>query len=145
MLRLTVSGLSIALCWALLSAFWSHQAAAEGAMAIGVTGNIAKDGYSLGIAVNQATEAIAREKALQWCRTHGGARTRDRCKIFAAFHDQCAAEAEDPAAGTPGAGWAVAKDEAAAKKMAMANCVATAGKDRASFCKVVNFACDGKH
>ena len=35
-------------------------------MEIGIAGDIAKDGYALGIAVNQATEAIAREKALQW-------------------------------------------------------------------------------
>ncbi len=145
MLRLSVSGLSIGLCWALLFAPWPHRAAAEGAMAIGITGNIAKDGYALGMSVNNATAAIAREKALDWCRTHGSQVSRVKCKIFAAFHDQCAAEAQDPKPGTPGAGWAVAKDEAAAKKMAMANCIATAGKDRAGFCKVVSFKCDGKH
>ena len=131
-----------ALYCALFVAAWSHGAAAEGAMALGVTGNITKDGYAIGINVNSDSEAKARNAALDYCKSHGSDVARAKCEIFATFRDQCAAEAEDPQAGTPGAGWAIAADKAAAEKMAMMNCLATAG-DRGSFCKVVTSVCDG--
>ena len=112
-------------------------------MALGVTGNITKDGYAIGINVNSGSETQARGAALDYCKSHGSDVARAKCEIFATFHDQCAAEAEDPQPGTPGAGWAIAADKAAAEKMAMTNCLATAG-DRGSFCKVVTSVCDGK-
>ena len=133
---------STAVCCALIVAAWSQGAAAEGAMAIGVTGNITKDGYAIGINVNSGSEAEARDAALKYCKSHGSDVARAKCEIFATFRDQCAAEAEDPQPGTPGAGWAIAADKAAAEKMAMMNCLATAG-DRGSFCKVVTSVCDG--
>jgi hypothetical protein len=131
-----------AVCCAILVAAWSHGAAAEGAMALGVTGNITKDGYAIGINVNSGGAAEARDAALKYCQSHGSDVARAKCEIFATFRDQCAAEAEDPQAGTPGAGWAIAADKSAAEKMAMMNCLATAG-DRGSFCKVVTSVCDG--
>jgi Domain of unknown function (DUF4189) len=130
-------------CCAFFIAAWPHGAAAEGAMALGVTGNITKDGYAIGINVNSGSETQARGAALDYCKSHGSDVARAKCEIFATFHDQCAAEAEDPQPGTPGAGWAIAADKAAAEKMAMTNCLATAG-DRGSFCKVVTSVCDGK-
>jgi Domain of unknown function (DUF4189) len=129
-------------CAILVVAAWSHGAAAEGAMALGVTGNITKDGYAIGINVNSSSEAEARDAALKYCQSHGSDVARAKCEIFATFRDQCAVEAEDPQAGTPGAGWAIAADKSAAEKMAMMNCLATAG-DRGSFCKVVTSVCDG--
>jgi hypothetical protein len=132
-----------ALCCVLFAAAWSHGAAAEGALALGVTGNITKDGYAIGININAGSEAEARDAALKYCQSHGSDVARAKCEIFATFRDQCAAEAEDPKPGTPGAGWAIAADKAAAEKMAMTNCLATAG-DRGSFCKVVTSVCDGK-
>jgi hypothetical protein len=137
--RSTVVSLTAVFCFV---AAWSQGAAAEGAMALGVTGNVAKDGYAIGINVNNGNEAEARDAALKYCQTHGSDVARAKCGIFATFHDQCAAEAEDPKAGTPGAGWAIAATKAVAEKMAMTNCVATAG-DRGSFCKVVTSVCDG--
>jgi hypothetical protein len=133
---------STAVCCALFVASWSQGAAAEGAMAIGVTGNITKDGYAIGINVNSSSAAEASESAMKYCRSHGSDVARAKCEIFATFHDQCAVEAEDPQPGTPGAGWAIAADKAVAEKMAMINCLATAG-DRGSFCKVVTSVCDG--
>jgi hypothetical protein len=132
-----------AVCCALFVAAWSDGAAAEGAMALGVTGNVTKDGYAIGININSASEAEARDAALKYCKSHGSDVARAKCEIFATFRDQCAAEAEDPQPGTPGAGWAIAADKAVAEKMAMTNCLATAG-DRGSFCKVVTSVCDGK-
>jgi hypothetical protein len=138
--RSTVVSLTAVFC---LVAAWSHGAAAEGAMALGVTGNVAKDGYAIGIDINSGSEAEARDAALKYCQTHGSTVARAKCEIFATFRNQCAAEAEDSKAGTPGAGWAIAADKAAAEKMAMMNCRATAG-NRGSFCKVVSSVCDGK-
>ena len=132
-----------AICCAFSVAAWPHDAAAEGAMALGVTGNITKDGYAIGININSGSEAEARDAALKYCKSHGSDVARAKCEIFATFRDQCAAEAEDPQPGTPGAGWAIAADKSAAEKMAMTNCLATAG-DRGSFCKVVTSICDGK-
>jgi hypothetical protein len=132
-----------AVCCALFVVAWTHGVAAEGAVALGVTGNIAKDGYAIGINVNSSSQTEARDAALKYCQSHGGDAARAKCEIFATFRDQCAAEAEDPKAGTPGAGWAIAADKAVAEKMAMTNCLATAG-DRGSFCKVVTSVCDGK-
>ena len=103
---------STAVCCALIVAAWSQGAGAEGAMAIGVTGNITKDGYAIGININSSSEAEARDAAMKYCRSHGSDVARAKCEIFATFHDQCAAEAEDPQPGTPGAGWAVAADKA---------------------------------
>ncbi len=134
---------STAIWCAMFVAACSQGAAAEGAMAIGVTGNITKDGYAIGININSSSEAEARDAAMKYCRSHGSDVARAKCEIFATFRDQCAAEAEDPQPGTPGAGWAIAADKAAAEKMAMINCLATAG-DRGSFCKVVTSICDGK-
>ena len=131
-----------AACCAFFIAVWPQGAAAEGAMALGVTGNITKDGYAIGININSSSEAEARDAALKYCKSHGSDVARAKCEIFATFRDQCAAEAEDPQAGTPGAGWAIAADKSVAEKMAMMNCLATAG-DRGSFCKVVTSVCDG--
>jgi hypothetical protein len=131
-----------AYCCALFVAAWPHGAGAEGAVAIGMTGNITKDGYAIGININSSSEAEARDAALKYCRSHGSDVARAKCEIVGTFRDQCAAEAEDPKPGTPGAGWAIAADKAAAEKMAMTNCLATAG-DRGSFCKVVTSLCDG--
>lgn len=133
----------MAICFGLAGAAWANGAAAEGAIALGVTGNITKDGYSIGINVNSASEALARDGAMKYCSSHGGNLARAKCEIFATFHNQCAAEAEDPQPGTPGAGWAIGPDKATAERMATMNCRATAG-DRGSFCKVVTSTCDGK-
>jgi Domain of unknown function (DUF4189) len=133
----------LAIGCALGVAAWPGRAAAEGAIALGVTGNITKDGYAIGININSSNEAEAREGAMKYCTTHGSNVARAKCEIFATFRNQCAAEAEDPQPGTPGAGWALGPDKASAEKMAMMNCLATAG-DRGNFCKVVTSVCDGK-
>ncbi len=127
-----------------LTALCPHIAWAEGALAVGISGNIAKDGYSIGIAVDRPSNAKAREGALDWCRHHGSAKTSANCKIISTFHHHCAAEANDPKPGTPGAGWAVALDKTTAGEMAMANCLATAGRDRQQFCKVLHTLCDSE-
>ena len=102
-----------------------------------------KDGYSIGIAVNAGTEAVAQKGALAWCRNNGSPQTRAQCKIVESFHNQCVAEANDPAPGTPGAGWGVGPDKKAAEAKAMDMCLVTAGETRRLFCKVAQLLCDG--
>jgi Domain of unknown function (DUF4189) len=117
-------------------------AAAEGALALGITGDVAKDGYSIGINVNSKTGQEARDSALNWCKTHGAKQTEEKCQIVTTFRNQCVAEAQDPKPGTPGAGWALAPDKDTAEKLAMTTCLATAGKTRLDACKVVSSICD---
>ena len=142
MFKFTNANAVVVTCCAILIMAWGHRAMAEGALALGTSGDIAKDGYSIGITWNYATTERAREQALEWCRTHGSPRTRASCKFVIDIHRQCAAEATDPEPGTPGAGWAIAPDKQSAETMAMANCMATAGQGRGQFCKVANSICD---
>ena len=125
-----------------LTALSPRSAWAEGAIALGITGDITADGYSIGINVNSATAQEARDAALDWCRNHGSTVTTAKCQVLISFHHQCAAEAQDPKPGTPGAGWAIAPDKDTAEKMAMTICFATAGKDRVGECKIVSSVCD---
>ena len=120
----------------------SAPASATGALAFGSTGDVAKDGYSIGINSNSANEEDARKGAMGWCTSHGPKQTQAQYEILVVFHSQCAAEAQDPKPGTPGFGFAVADTEEDAKKMAMAVCLASAGKGRRDFCKVVTTLCD---
>ncbi len=144
MYRLLTLAFLMAVCLVQLFAPWPRHAAAEGALAVGITGDVAKDGYSIGIAYNIKTEEEARQGALDHCRKTGSPATKPKCAIVATFHLQCAAEAEDPQAGTPGAGWGIGPDKDAAEKIAMSNCAATAGTGREKFCKVVTSKCDGQ-
>ncbi len=122
----------------------AQAAAAAGALAFGSTGDVAKDGYSIGIAYDHDSEEEAKKQAMDWCTSHGSKQTEDRCQIVVTFHKQCVAEAQDPDPGTPGFGWGVAPSEEAAKIAALTNCYATAGKARHDFCKMVNSMCDSK-
>ena len=144
MLGRTASIFLFALCCASAGVTSTQPAAAAGAMAVGITGDIAKDGYSIGIATDSGTEQQAKDAALGHCKTHGGPLSESKCEIIVTFTNMCAAEAEDPQPGTPGAGWAVGIDKATAEKMAMTTCLATAGKSRMQYCKVATSVCDGK-
>jgi len=125
-----------------LAALSPQSGWAEGALALGITGDVAKDGYSIGINVNSASAQGARDSALNWCKSHGAKNTSEKCQIVTTFHHQCAAEAQDPKPGTPGAGWAISPDKDTAEKMAMTSCFATAGTARVGECKIVASVCD---
>jgi hypothetical protein len=120
-------------------------AVAEGALAIGLPSDVAKDGIALGWNTNSPTAAEARQKALAGCRDvkNSTDAARALCKIVGTFHDQCVAGAEDPDAGTPGVGWAVAADKNAAEQQALAMCQAKSPPARRAACKVMTSGCDG--
>ncbi len=115
---------------------------ATGAIAFGSTGDVAKDGYSIGINANSSSDEEVRNGAMNWCRSHGPKETQDKCEILLVYHNQCVAEAQDPKPGTPGFGFATADTEDAAKAVAMAICGATAGKSRRKFFEIVTTICD---
>ena len=122
-----------------------HPAFAEGALAIGLPNDVTKDGVAMGWNTNSPTAAEARQKALAACRdvkTSTDA-ARSLCKILGTFHDQCVAGAEDPDAGTPGVGWAVAADKKTAEQQALAMCQAKSPPARRAACKVMTSGCDG--
>lgn len=140
--KTTMVGAALLLAAAL---FPSHQVRADGAMAVGSTGDISKDGLAIGRSRNDPSPDVAERKALQACRDFKDApqRTRDRCRIIANYKNECAASALDPKAGTPGWGYAVARDSDTAGERAIAACKATAGEGREKFCRLDEMVCDG--
>jgi hypothetical protein len=118
---------------------------AEAAMAVGLPSDVAKGGVAIGRAWNYATKGEAEAEALKRCLAYldAPASTRALCKVTESFHDQCAAIAIDPKAGTPGIGWAIAADSKTAESQAMTKCLATAGASRRNFCVLLKTSCDG--
>ncbi|MBX9591009.1 MAG: DUF4189 domain-containing protein [Hyphomonadaceae bacterium] len=119
---------------------------ADAALAVGLPGDVAKQGVAMGYALNYASKQEAQAEALKRCREFRDApqATRDLCKIVENFRDRCVAIALDPDAGTTGLGWAVAKKQEQAEELAMDKCVDTAGKQRRDFCRITFTRCDKK-
>ena len=123
----------------------STRAAAEGALAIGTTGNIVADGVAIGGSVNNPSRGGAIAGALETCRSQPDVqKAAEHCRIVRMFTGKCYAAAFDPKSGTPGFGWGLGPDVAVAKRQAMSHCRASAGKDRAQFCQIQEniTACD---
>ena len=101
-------------------------------MAIGLPGDVAKEGVAIGWVINSDSERTAHERALRGCLDFkdAPATTRALCKVIKTFRGECVAIALDPEAGTPGVGWAVAVSMQAAETDALAACVSTAGAAR---------------
>jgi hypothetical protein len=124
----------------------SHRAAAEGALAVGLPKDVAKQGFAYAYSTGKTDTEVARKEALDTCRKpadNKSTQARDLCAVITTFNNQCVAVALDPATGTPGVGWAVAGDLASAQSGAITQCKATAGAKRQDFCKIDNSRCDG--
>jgi hypothetical protein len=119
-----------------------NPSGAAGALAVGSTGNVIRDGISIGDGYNYSTTQGAIERALTECRKIGGSASRANCMIVGTFEGQCTATALDPGRGTPGAGWSIAEDTQTAENRALANCQATAGVGRRGYCKITMSHCD---
>ena len=119
---------------------------ADAALAVGLPGDVAKQGLAMGYALNYPTREAAQAEALKRCREFKDApdATRSLCKIVENFRDRCVAVALDPDAGTTGLGWAVDKKQELAEEIALERCVDTAGKKRRDFCRVTLTRCDRK-
>jgi hypothetical protein len=119
-------------------------AVAAGALAVGSTARVDRDGIAVGTAINYDTLDEARAAALAQCRDYRPApKAANRCKVIATFKDQCYGVAFDPKAGTPGAGWAIALTQPMAEQRALDQCRTTAGKTRQRFCSIIEAKCDG--
>ena len=122
-------------------------AATAGALAVALPADVAKSGFSYGYSNNNADAAHAQAAALNACRTTKDASNdvnlRSLCKVVLNYSNQCIAVAMDPAAGTPGVGWAVANDLKSAERQALGQCQETAGPGRRAACVVDHSACDG--
>lgn len=118
-------------------------ARAEGAIALGLPSDVARDGVAVGWAV-RLPAGQASGVALQQCRTVTDAppATRELCRIVRIFTDGCIAVAIDPGDGTPGFGWAIAATKGEADAVAMRACQETAGADRRGFCQISASDCD---
>lgn len=116
---------------------------ADGALAIGLPSDVARDGVAFGWAV-RLPRADAERVALEQCRSAQGVpdSARSLCRIFESFTDACVAVALDPEDGTPGFGWAIAPTKSGAEAQAMGDCRRTAGAARQAFCAVSVSDCD---
>jgi hypothetical protein len=117
---------------------------ADGAIAVGSTGDVVKHGIAFGLVANEPKEKAA-ELALTRCRAFvkgSSVQATQQCKVVATFSRECFAVAYDPQPGTPGAGWGVGPDQKTANLKALAMCEETAGPARRRFCQVETGACD---
>ena len=125
----------------------SSQSRADGALAIGLPPDVVKGGFTYGYSNNNPDANHAEAKALDACRTTKDAandvKLRSLCKVIQDYSNQCVAVAMDPAAGTPGVGWAVANDLLSAERQALGKCMDTAGPGRRAACVVDHSSCDG--
>jgi hypothetical protein len=120
-----------------------QAALAEGAIAIGASGDFAKDGFAFGAAIDKSSADDAGQQALATCKKYEGApKMAAICKVVFHFSHECYALGFDPKAGTPGVGWAIAADKQTAEERALKNCQVTAGPDRRDFCKINQSFCD---
>jgi hypothetical protein len=124
---------------------WPKPSFAEGALAIGLPNDVAKEGIALGWNTNSPTTAEASQRALAGCHDvkNSTEAARSLCTIVSTFHDQCVAGAEDPEPGTPGVGWAVAADKKTAEQQALAMCQTKSPPNRRAACQVMTSVCDG--
>jgi hypothetical protein len=121
-------------------------AMADGAIAVGLPKDVAKQGVAIGTSWNYPNPEGANARALQECLSFMDAPpdTRKLCKVMQTFNRECVAVAIDPQAGTPGVGWAVAPAKSGAESSALQRCKNTAGAGRQQFCKITVTHCDGQ-
>ena len=140
--RMMIGATALAICLTV-----NGRCMAAGAVALGQPSDIAKDGVAIYTFVKAASVELAKEKAMAGCKTleQSSATSKALCKIVATFENQCVAEAIDPESGTPGFGWAMARNSKLAKEQALSNCRDTAGPTRQNACVVEARAlwCDG--
>jgi hypothetical protein len=123
---------------------------ADGALAIGLPADVARQGFAAGFKMNANDMEAARLAALASCHEAAGASAEAKklCTVVATFRDQCFAVAMDPADGTPGVGWAVAETSQLANQQALEQCRGSAGPKRRDYCEINprsldSHGCDG--
>ena len=140
--RMMIGATALAIC---LTA--NGRCMAAGAVALGQPSDIAKDGVAIYTFVGASSAELAKKNAMAGCKAleRSSSTSRALCKIVATFENQCVAESIDPESGTPGFGWAMARNSKLAKEQALSNCRETAGPTRQNACIVEarELWCDG--
>jgi hypothetical protein len=118
---------------------------ADGAVAIGVPKDVAKDGVAQGYSIRAATPEDARRTAMRYCgdESKSSKAAVALCRVVMVFKDQCVALVLDPKPGTPGYGWGIGVDKNDAEQVALAMCHSNAGEDRRAYCVSTASDCDG--
>lgn len=116
-----------------------------GSVAVGLPSDVAQGGFALGISYNYGSAGEADAQALNQCHSFMDApqSTRDLCRVYNNFHDQCFALAMDPEPGTYGVGYRIANSQDQADRGAMDDCIRTSTSERTTYCKVTYRICDG--
>ena len=145
--RLCTAGAFLVLSLFCGSALGPSLSMAAGALAVGLPADVVKGGFTYGYSNNNDGVDPADSKALNACQTtkdaKNDAKLRSLCKVIIDYSNVCVAVSMDPAAGTPGVGWAIAGDLRSAEAMALKKCEETAGPGRAAACVVDHSGCDG--
>jgi hypothetical protein len=122
----------------------SSAARADGALSIGFSGDIARDGIAYGYA-NDLDKDAAVERALANCRGFKDApKMAAICKLVTTFRNECIAVAQDFKTGTLGFGLAFGPTKEITEQRALALCQVSAGQGRVDQCKPDKSACDGE-
>jgi hypothetical protein len=121
----------------------ASPASADGALAVGSTENIVKDGIAMGYSLDKDSEADAGKVALGECKDFKAKKAAQQCRVIGTFKNECFAVAMDPKDGTTGVGWAIAARKPVAETRALESCKATAGAARVNYCAVSESDCDG--
>ena len=132
---------------ALGAALPPRPAEALSAFAAAIPDNPAQQGLAFGAGYNYGTRAGAEARAMDECRKQAGSNALlvSLCKIVDHFDNKCLAISMDPQPGTPGFGWSIGANAAAANSQALANCRQTAGAARVGYCVVSLTDCDTKN
>ena len=126
-----------------VAAVATSPALADGAIVVGSTSDVARDGIAVGTSINYKSPGEAEKAATERCRNYKPApKAAAQCRSVGTFKDECYAISFDPKEGTPGAGWAIASTKAQAEERAIANCQITAGDGRRDFCRIEESKCD---
>jgi Domain of unknown function (DUF4189) len=143
--RATVAQIVVAVAIGCYTLLWAPPSVADGALAVGVPANVARQGFSYAYSNDKKTAEEARAKALQLCRSskEAPAIARRLCHLVRTYHNECVAVAMDPVTGTPGVGWAIAATLHDAEAQALAACEKTAGPGRRAACRIDHSKCDG--
>jgi Domain of unknown function (DUF4189) len=123
--------------------FWPNAGKAEGALAVAIAKEGAKEGFFFGLSASYRSSEEARAKALRMCRQAAdGDELGNSCKVIENFSSQCGAFALDPHDDSPGLGWSIAANIQTARSEALSRCREAAGPEAADACVVKDSRCD---
>lgn len=122
---------------------FSSTSWAAGALATGLPDDIVRHGATFGFVLNSASQAEARARAIDLCRTSAPtAEARARCTIAWSGEHMCVAVAMNARTGATGLGWHLEATVEAAERGALSNCRQMSTPERKSYCAIQKSGCD---